>query len=48
MPRVWVQLQRNLAHPALADLAALCGDLLPAPSPDRLDRIRSPCATTAP
>ncbi|SEM50630.1 hypothetical protein SAMN04488103_101334 [Gemmobacter aquatilis] len=45
MPRVWGQLQRNLAHPALAPLATLCADLLPPPTPDRLARIAAQCPT---
>jgi aminoglycoside/choline kinase family phosphotransferase len=44
IPRVWGQLQRNLAHPALADLRAVCDDLLPEPTPDILNRIRSQCS----
>jgi N-acetylmuramate 1-kinase len=43
IPRVWGQLQRNLAHPALGRLRAVCDDLLPAPSPDILARIESQC-----
>ncbi|HEX9857084.1 MAG TPA: phosphotransferase [Paracoccaceae bacterium] len=43
IPRVWAQLQRNLAHPALAPLAAICQNLLPEPTPDRLERIRAQC-----
>jgi aminoglycoside/choline kinase family phosphotransferase len=43
LPRVWAQLQRNLAHPALAPLAALCGALLPSPSPEILHRINAQC-----
>lgn len=31
IPRVWAQLQKDLAHPALADLRAVVHDLLPAP-----------------
>jgi aminoglycoside/choline kinase family phosphotransferase len=45
IPRVWGQLQRNLAHPALADLAKICGLCLPTPSPDALERIRAQCGT---
>ncbi|MDG1281292.1 MAG: phosphotransferase, partial [Pseudorhodobacter sp.] len=45
IPRVWGQLQRNLAHPALAPLAQLCTDALPAPTPENLERIRRKCAT---
>ena len=44
IPRVWGQLQRNLAHPALADLVAVCEDVLPAPTPDILARIASQCS----
>lgn len=43
IPRVWAQLQRNLAHPALARLASICHDLLPAPTPERLSRILAQC-----
>lgn len=43
MPRVWRQLQRNLAHPALAPLAEICAGLLPAPSPGILERIGAQC-----
>jgi N-acetylmuramate 1-kinase len=43
IPRIWGQLQRNLAHPALADLRAVCDRLLPAPIPDLLLKIESQC-----
>jgi hypothetical protein len=43
IPRVWGQLQRNLAHPALADLRALCAEVLPPPGPDLLSRIERQC-----
>jgi aminoglycoside/choline kinase family phosphotransferase len=43
IPRVWGQLQRNLAHPALAPLAAICATLLPEPSPEALARIGAQC-----
>lgn len=43
IPRVWGQLQRNLAHPALAPLAAFCQAHLPEPTPDRLARIAAQC-----
>ncbi len=36
IPRVWGQLQRNLAHPALAPLATICANLLPKPTPENL------------
>lgn len=43
IPRVWGQLQRNLAHHALAPLAALCRDLLPEPTPHAIQRITAQC-----
>jgi aminoglycoside/choline kinase family phosphotransferase len=46
LPRVWGQLQRNLTHPTLAPMAALCRDLLPPPDPDMLNRIKAQCGTT--
>lgn len=46
IPRVWSQLQRNLAHPALADLRHICDQILPAPTPDLLDKIASQCPHT--
>ncbi|MDX5350423.1 MAG: phosphotransferase [Paracoccaceae bacterium] len=46
IPRVWGQLQRNLAHPALADLRAICDALLPEPSPAILARIEAQCPTS--
>lgn len=45
MPRVWQQLQRNLAHPALAELARLCQKQLPEPTDAILNRIKSQCPT---
>jgi aminoglycoside/choline kinase family phosphotransferase len=45
IPRVWGQLQRNLAHPALADLAEICALWLPEPTPDALERISAQCGT---
>lgn len=44
MPRVWEQLQRNLAHPALSDLARVCA-VLPEPTSENLERIRAQCGT---
>lgn len=41
LPRVWGQLQANLAHPALAGVAAAVGRRLPAPTPDHLARLRT-------
>lgn len=46
LPRVWGQLQRNLTHPALADLRAICQPLLPPPDPDTLARIARQCGQT--
>lgn len=46
MPRVWAQLQRNLAHPALAGLADVCAQLLPEPTPETLERIGAQCGKT--
>lgn len=43
IPRVWAQLQRNLAHPALNDFAKVCLDLLPPPTPENLQRIVQQC-----
>lgn len=43
IPRVWEQLWRNLGHPALAPLAAICHDLLPEPTPITLERIGAQC-----
>lgn len=44
IPRVWGQVQANLAHPALARVRAVCDDLLPPPTPATLDRIARQCA----
>ena len=44
IPRVWRQLQRNLAHPALAPLAAYCAEMLPEPTAAALERIAAECA----
>jgi hypothetical protein len=43
IPRVWEQLQRNLAHSVLASLRRVCDDLLPAPTPALLQKIESQC-----
>lgn len=43
LPRVMAQLQRNLAHPALARLATLYEPLLPPPDPATLARIVRQC-----
>jgi N-acetylmuramate 1-kinase len=46
IPRVWGQLQRNLAHPALADLQQVCKAVLPPPTPERLKKIERQCPTS--
>jgi hypothetical protein len=48
IPRVWGHLQTNLAHPALAPLAAAVARHLPAPTPQALTRIRQTCPPTCP
>ncbi|MFZ1469800.1 MAG: phosphotransferase [Paracoccaceae bacterium] len=45
IPRVWGQLMRNLAHPALAALRAECLAILPEPTPENLSRIIARCST---
>ena len=44
-PRVWGYLDRNLTHPALAELAVLVQKGLPEPNPERLQRIADKCAS---
>jgi N-acetylmuramate 1-kinase len=44
IPRVWGHLQRNLAHPALERLREACDAILPAPTPEILQRIARQCA----
>lgn len=46
VPRVWGYLQRNLAHPALKTLAEAVQCGMPAPTPDRLQRIKDLCGKT--
>lgn len=43
IPRVWGQLQRNLAQPALRPLAKLCAEVLPPPTPENLSLIGAKC-----
>lgn len=43
IPRVWDQLQRNLSHPALSELQAVCAKLLPAPTPETLQQLEAQC-----
>jgi aminoglycoside/choline kinase family phosphotransferase len=45
LPRVWGQLQANLAHPALQPLAAICAPLLPPPTAPVLERIARQCGS---
>ena len=45
LPRVWVHLQHNLAHPELSDLSSQCRALLPEPTDEIIQRIRTKCAT---
>lgn len=45
IPRVWRNLNADLAHPALADLRQTALGLLPAPTPDLLTRLKDKCAT---
>ena len=45
IPRVWRDLQQNLAHPALRDLAKICGRDLPQPTAAALQHLRSTCQT---
>ncbi|WP_375687937.1 aminoglycoside phosphotransferase family protein [Pseudooceanicola sp. LIPI14-2-Ac024] len=45
IPRVWDHIQRDLAHPTLADLAPLVTGALPPPTPDRLARLKEQCAS---
>ena len=41
IPRVWNNLQTDLAHPALTELRALLEPALPAPTPETLERLKS-------
>jgi aminoglycoside/choline kinase family phosphotransferase len=42
MPRVWRHLTANLANPGLADLAEAVAELVPEPTPGRLEALRCP------
>lgn len=44
IPRVWEFVQRDLAHPALASLAAHVRATLPPPTPEALALLKSKCA----
>jgi len=43
IPRVWNYVQQNLAHPALAPLAASVSATLPEPTPDFLEQLKRQC-----
>ncbi len=43
IPRVWDQLQTNLAHPVNAPLAQICAKVLPPPTAENLSRIGEQC-----
>ena len=45
IPRVWRHLQTDLAHPFLAPVKEILDGALPAPTPDHLTRLKSPCPT---
>lgn len=48
IPRVWGHVQTNLQHPALANVKAHLDTVLPPPTPDILERLKSKCATLPP
>jgi hypothetical protein len=43
IPRVWSLLQRDLDHPALAPVAAMLQDALPAPDTALMNRLKEKC-----
>ena len=45
LPRVWSHLQAELAHPALARVAAALDGVLPPPSPAHVETLKAPCPT---
>ena len=45
IPRVWGYVQRNLAHPDLAAIAAVLDPALPRPTPEFLKDLKARCAT---
>jgi len=47
LPRVWRQLQANLAHPALTGLRSVCDRLLPAPEPALIRSLEARCGRDA-
>lgn len=44
IPRVWQHLQHNLRHPALAAVADSLAGVLPPPTPEFLEHLKSQCA----
>ncbi|MEL7216476.1 MAG: phosphotransferase, partial [Pseudomonadota bacterium] len=44
LPRVWAHLQRDLEHPALADVADWVAATLPAPAPERIATLAAEAA----
>lgn len=44
LPRVWAHLQRDLEHPALADVAGWVAATLPAPEPERIATLAAEAA----
>lgn len=46
LPRVWADLERNLAHPALSGVKRMVAEHLPAPTADIRQRIKDRCNTT--
>lgn len=46
LPRVWGQLQQNLAHPALSELRRACS-VLPEPTEEAIEEIRKKCLSPA-
>jgi len=46
IPRVWALLQRDLAHPALTDVATILSTALPQPTPAILQKVKDRCATS--
>lgn len=46
IPRVWGLLQRDLAHPALSNVAAILSTVLPQPRPTILQKVKAQCATS--
>tara|TARA_R110002110_G_scaffold258495_9_gene474315 strand:- start:594 stop:1610 length:1017 start_codon:yes stop_codon:yes gene_type:complete len=46
IPRVWAYVQRDLAHPALTDVAAVLAPILPRPTKEFLESMKARCATS--